>query len=271
MQETIKTLAGVLSGAVGLVVVLTFFFLTEKVKTERSLIDVTTHCPLERPIKVWGMYEVRPPDGLRRTAVVIDATDQIPSTHRNLIADWFKRDFTNTLLRFERVAIYEVRPEENSPDPLLGKAHFDQCAPPNVANKWIENPRFVRKQFEQEFMYKMLSVIESLASQSEAQWSPIVEVVEELFKEYDRIILISDLMQNTPGCSLYQKLDNLSDKRNCRLLSHVSFEEKSMVVIFLKRKGIQTLQGDSLLNFWPKYIEGKRGSFLLETELPIIK
>ncbi len=270
MKETIKTAAGIVLGTIGVCVVLGFFFFSEKVKIERSLVDGDSHCPVAGSKKVWGFYDVHPPSITRHTAVVIDATDRIPDSHRKRIGNWFEVDFTKSLLRFERVAIYEVRPHKNSASPALGEPYFDQCAPPTVANKWIENPRLVRRQFDQDFMTKKLTVIKSLASQEEARWSPIMEVTEPLFKDFDRILLVSDLMQNTPNCSLYQRKDKTRRQPGCLVSSDTPLSKKSLSVVFLRRKKITSLQDSSLFDFWRQYIERRRGTFLVDTKLPTI-
>ena len=269
--EIIKAILGAVLGAIGLAVVVGFFFFSEKVKVERSLVAAGNHCPMEKPKRVWGLVEVHPPSSERRTAVLIDATDRIPDTHRAIIDTWFEEGFTKTLIRFERVSIFEVRPQQGTPDPKLDEPHFDQCAPPVKANKWIENPRLVRQNFEQNFMKKKLDVIGALASQEEARWSPIIEVIEELFERYDRIVLVSDLMQNTPDCSLYQRRHQRQGLVGCKQFSLTRFNEKNLEVIYLKRNKISRLQGKFLLSSWRNFIESKKGQFSIEVELPTIQ
>ena len=270
MGEAIKTVSGIVLGTVGLFVVVSFFFFSEKVKVERSLVDANTYCPIDKPKSVWGVYEAYPPNSPKNTAVLIDATDRIPESHKDLISAWFKEDFTKSLIRFEGVAIYEVRPQKDSDNLALSEPYFSQCAPPAEANKWIENPRLVRKQFEENFMNKMLLVIESLVSQSEARWSPIMEVMENLFGDYDRIVIISDLMQNTLDCSLYRRHNAVRNYSGCQLFSQVPLDEKNLDVVFLKRKKIISLQGNALLDFWQRHIETRNGTFLVKAELPVI-
>ena len=267
ISETIKTIGGAILGAIGLIVVVGFFFFSEKVKVERSLIGADNHCPSEEPKHVWGLLEVQPPLTERRTAVLIDSTDRIPETHRALIGNWFQEGFTRTLIRFERVAIFEVRPQHETHHPMLNEPYFDQCAPPIKANKWIENPRLVRQNFEQNFMKKKLQVIGALASQEEARWSPIVEVIHELFERYDRIVLVSDLMQNTPECSLYRSRLQRQGLVGCRQFSLRRFDKKSLEVVYLKRRKIARLQGKYLLDNWHDFMESKSGVFTVKAEL----
>ena len=269
--EALKTIFGVILGTVGVVVLLGIIFLSDKVKTERTLVDLTTYCPLDTPKRVWGIYVVQPPASpSRRTAVLIDATDRIPETHRGLIGTWFEQDFTQTLVRFERVAIYELRPQGDTASPALAEPYFDQCAPPYSANRWIENPRLIRETFERDFMEKKLLVIASLSSQQVQPWSPILEAIEVLFADYDRVVLVSDLMQNTPDCSSYQSRDGVREHSGCRTDSRAHLDGKSLNVVFLRRASISSLQDGSLLNFWREYMEARSGAFVIEIELPTI-
>ena len=270
MGEILKTVAGIVLGIVGLFVVVSFFFFSEKVKIERSLVDANTYCPIDKPKSIWGIYEVHPPNSPKNTAVLIDATDRIPESHQNLISTWFKEDFTKSLGRFEKVAIYEVRPQEDSSNPVLNEPSFNQCAPPAEANKWVENPRLVREKFEESFMNRKLLVIKSLASQDEAQWSPIMEVLENLFGDYDRIVLVSDLMQNTPDCTLYRRHNTAQNYPSCQLSSQIFLDKKTLDVVFLKRQKIISLQGNALLDFWRRHVETRNGTFLVKAELPVI-
>ena len=262
-----KTVAGFILGAVGLVVVLGIFFFHEKTTIERSLVDAQTYCPLTVSKSVWGLYDVQPPKVDRRTAVVVDATDQIPETQRKRIAEWFEKDFTESLVRFEKVAIYELRPRRDSSGPMLNEPQFDRCAPPATANKWIENPRLVRANFEQQFMKEKLSVIDALASQDEARWSPIMEILEILYGDYHRIVLVSDLMQNTPDCSLYQRRDNGEYSEGCLEFSGISLDNRRLEVVLVERSKLVSLQDGVLKAFWRNHMEERRGAFSLETQV----
>ena len=267
MNERVKTLGGILLGIVGVGVVLTLFFLSEREKVGRLLVDPDTHCPVTKPEFVWRFHPVDPPKEAGRTAVLIDATDRIPSLHRDLIDNWFRRDFTESLGRFERVAIYEVRPREDEAAPILDAPLFEKCAPPAQANIWIENPRQVRKKFQEEFMAAMLDAVRLLASKEEAQWSPIVEMVEHLFEEekYDQLILISDLMQNTPECSLYRRDAGCQRTASCLPILERSLRGQSLRVLFLRRNNIRSLQDSFMFSFWEQCIEGRGGAFSVES------
>ena len=91
-----------------------------------------------------------------------------------------------------------------------------------------------------------------------------------LFADYDRVVLVSDLMQNTPDCSSYQSRDGVREQSGCRTDSRAHLDGKSLNVVFLRRGSISSLQDGSLLNFWREYMEARSGAFVIEIELPTI-
>ncbi|MXY41049.1 MAG: hypothetical protein F4027_01630 [Rhodospirillaceae bacterium] len=180
-------------------------------------------------------------------------------------------DFTKTLARFEQIAVYEILPRNNYAAASIPEPHFDQCAPPFEANKWIENPRAVRRTFEKEFMNRKLQIIQSLASQREKKWSPILEIVDTLYRDYDRIVLVSDLMQNTPRCSLYRIRGRERNFSRCGIRSQSRRGDKQLSVVFLAREKIERLQDASLIRFWQEYMEARGGTFIMAFEPPVIR
>lgn len=269
--EMLRTVVGLVLGLIGIGVVGLFFFYSERVKIERTLVDASTHCPIERKKTIWGIVEVVPPATTRKTAVLIDATDRIPKEQRDSIGEWFRNSFTNMLIRFEEVAIFEVVPNDFVDESIPGEPYFNRCTPPIVANKWIENPRIVRKKFEKTFMQKKIQIIRSLASQREKRWSPILEKVTKLFRTYDRVILVSDLMQNTPKCFLYKIKGKNRILSTCMVHYSNQFNGKILNVIFLKRKRLYAIQDASLLQFWRNFAETNEGRFALVHEPPAIQ
>ena len=274
-KETMKTIAGIVLGAVSVLVLTTILFFSEKERTERALIDATNHCPLYASKKVWGVYVLHPPTVPRRTAVLIDATDRIPEAQRASIKTWFEGEFTRALARFERITIYELQPEGDKAQPALEEEpRFSKCAPPSKANPWVENPRLIRQAFEQQFIASMLEVIESLASEDEKPWSPILEAAGQIFEDHDRVILISDLMHHTPSYSLYQSVGRHHSYTDyvdrTQRISPTRLDGKRLEVVFLPREKLAPWQNESLFSFWREHLESRGGTFGIETDLPTI-
>ena len=259
--EALKTVGGVVLGVAGIAICVGFLFVSDLEATRRELIDPISLCPASRSVKVWNLYEIHPPKVPRNVAIVVDATDNIPPMQRDEIIRWFQRngDFASSLMRFERVRIYELNDEAVDESP-----RFEACAPPSEANPWIENPREIRRTFEEDFLDRLTKVIASLAERPEGRYSPLLEIVANTFDSHDRVILVSDLMHHVQEFSLYR---SAQQRHNYEAFLQTSYaetmtsamDEKELVVIHLIRRKLSSLQNESLSAFWRTHLERNGG------------
>ncbi len=273
-KELLKTLGGFALGLIAFSALAGLIFITHWEEKSRSLIDQaaeksSSFCPQENSVKVWGFYEMFPPKIPRRIAVVIDATDKIPGPQRSEIVDWFKHEFVDTLAEFSKVTMYQLNESISDEQP-----EFEKCAPPWEANPWIENPRMVREKFEEGFHNQLLVDVESLASGDEKKYSPILEMIEKIFDTHDEMILVSDLMQNTFGYSLYKNSGNhdyrdfLSSPYTAEIIKNQ--QDKKLTAIYITRKKLGQWQNKELREFWREYMESNGGEFELARTLSVV-
>ncbi len=269
-NDWLKSLSGIILGVFGIAICVGFLFVSHFEEKRRSLIHPISLCPVESSVKVWGFYEILPPTISRKIAVVIDATDKIPAAQRNEIIDWFKKDkFIDSLNKFAKVSIYQLSESIGDEGP-----EFEKCAPPSEANPWIESSRIVRKKFEGDFHNKLLKKIEMLSSKEEKNFSPILEMIEKVFDTHDEMILVSDLMQNTLGYSLYKNSGNhdytnfLSNPYTADIMKNQ--QDKKLTAIYITRKKLGQWQNKELREFWRKHMESNGGEFELARTLSVI-
>ena len=269
-SDYLKTASGISLGVIAIAILMGFLFASDLEKKRRSLILADTLCPVENAVKVWGFYKIFPPKVSRKIAVVVDATDRIPAKQQGEIRNWFKLRFVHLLGRFTNVAIYQLdsRISDRSPE-------FKKCAPPRKANPWIENPRIVRKTFEDKFHRELLDVVESLASGDEKEFSPILGMVEKMFESYDEIILVSDLMHNTSGYSLYESSENNHNYKNFLITPFSTtftknYQDKKLTLIYVIREKLKMKQNKALREFWRKHLESNDGEFVVAKMLSTI-
>ena len=162
-------------------------------------------------------------------------------------------------MRFERVRIYRldeiVRGEPRE---------FDKCAPTVKANPWIENPTLVRKNIEVNFLDRLIYVVKSLATRGESEYSPLLEMVGKMFKKHDKVILVSDLMHHVPEYSLYKSPQNRHIYETFEQTPYArtvtpNMQEKELVVVYLKRQKLESLQNETLQDFWSAHVERNAG------------
>ncbi len=260
-NDLFKTLGGIALVSLAILVLAGFLFASHLEKARRSLILPDSHCPVEHSVKVWGFYEISPPTVPRKIVVVIDATDQIPTKQRSEIAHWFKSDFVRSLDRFTKVTIYQLDEIISDKAP-----EFEKCAPPSEANPWIENPRIIRKVFEEKFHSELLDVVKSLASGDEKKFSPILEMADKMFGSYDEMILVSDLMHHTPEYSLYKN----AGEHSVPVTVTKNLRDKKLTVIYIIREKLKWRQNATLREFWQRHLEDNDGEFVIVKTLSAI-
>lgn len=268
-KEAFKTAGGYVLSAIGLIVCVGLLFASDLEKARRGLIHFDSLCPVENPVKVWGFYEISPPKVMREIAVVVDATNRIPSKQRDEIISWFdiESNFVRELGRFDKVAIYQLNEIVNDRAPV-----FEKCAPPSKANPWIENPKMVRAHFETQFLRELHDNINALAEQEEKDFSPILEMVEKIFNAHDEMILISDLMHNTTGYSLYRSDRYQHDygdysRTNYAHSIEKNRSDKTITAIYIFREKLNKMQNKTLREFWMRHMESDGGEFVVAKKL----
>ena len=269
--ETLKTVSGIILGIVGITICVGFFFVSDREKQRRQFVDRNSLCPTTtQPVNVWGWHKIHPPEIPRHVAVVVDATDNIPSRQREEIVNWFRAVFVDSLMPFEKVRIYQLDEIVSDEAPK-----FEKCAPPAKANHWIENPRVVRKEFEGKFLHKLVGVVESLASRSERRYSPLMEMVGHMFKSHDKVILVSDLMHNVSEYSLYDSrqkrhmYDDFLRTPYAGVLTR-NMQEKKLEVVYLIRQKLKPWQNETLGDFWRTHMERNGGQMKIAQTLSTI-
>lgn len=160
-------------------------------------LDPQTLCPVDRPIE-------------GHTVVIVDRTDKwtgaMGAALRGIV-----ESAQRTTQQYQKFSIVALD-AENSTHPL-----FSVCNPgqPSFWSDLYRGHRYTVRDFEQKFVGASDRVIESVSAPAEAPTSPIVEYVHRWLGGDDfnasvrnrRLILISDMRQNTPLYSLYAHPD----------------------------------------------------------------
>jgi hypothetical protein len=157
-------------------------------------LDAATLCPTSRPIE-------------GHTVVIVDRTDRwTPAIGATLseIVENAQRE-TQQYQKFSIVSL----DADHSVRPL-----FSVCNPgaPTFWSDLYRGRRYTTRDFDQRFVGAAERVVEEIREPSEAETSPIVEYVHRWLGGDDfnatvpnrRLILISDMRQNTPLYSIYQ-------------------------------------------------------------------
>jgi hypothetical protein len=156
-------------------------------------LDVATLCPADRPLE-------------GHTVVIVDRTDRWTPAMAGALTQLVENAQRNTQ-RYEKFSIVSLDAEQ-SVHPL-----FSVCNPgaPTFCSDLYRGRRYTTRDFEQRFVGAAELIIERVREPSEAQTSPIVEYVHRWLGSDDfnpsirqrRLILVSDMRQNSPLFSVY--------------------------------------------------------------------
>ena len=139
----------------------------------------------------------------RSTAIVIDRSDDTPSQTLDEILARTKRFVTETAQQGELVSLFEISGASRT----SLKPMFSACVPQRDGNDIYENRRKIQRTFSETFAKPLEALLAANPTKSDS--SPISEAVIDLSaSEYmsapvNRLIVFSDMLQNSDNASLY--------------------------------------------------------------------
>lgn len=156
-------------------------------------LDAATLCPTDRPLA-------------GHTVVIVDRTDRWTQAMGAALTQLVENAQRDTG-KYEKFSIVSLDAQQ-SVHPI-----FSVCNPgePTFWSDLYRGRRYTSRDFEQRFVGAAESVIEQIREPSEARTSPIVEYVHRWLGSDDfnasirqrRLILVSDMRQNSPLYSIY--------------------------------------------------------------------
>lgn len=206
-----------------------------------------------------GLQRVRPSAG--RTAIVLDVTDplnvdqatQLQEHLRGLEAEKFQPGDVVTVWRLG-----------SSPEGPLHRQLLLHC-PPRQANPIYQNPIRVAARYDSLFARPLRQVVEKLPTGTPARWSPIMEALRAVSEAPEfrggvgphRLILVSDLQQNTTRVTLCTRLPSFDSFRRSQLVSTLLPDLHGVVVevLFIPRARHDLESELALQHFWRAYFQ----------------
>lgn len=139
----------------------------------------------------------------RKTAILIDQSDEAPTQTLAEIRSRIAKTINQDVAEGELVSVFYLSDHSQ----LDLRPVFSGCKPKADGNELYENRRLIKKQFEDSFQNPL---DEALAENPiSAEKSPIAEVMADFLTsdfldgEENRLVVFSDLMQNSAALDLY--------------------------------------------------------------------
>ncbi len=204
------------------------------------------------------------------TAILIDVTDQVGAISRADVLAHLD-EYVADSREDEMVLAYEAKPVGNE----IGSPLLSVCHPgdPDEASEWTENPRLIRRRLEERFERPLEELFAELLGREPASTSPLMESVQSVAvsvlgrHEYaglpKRLILVSDLMQNTRNLSFFRQAvdyEVFAATAGADALG-TDLRGTAVEVLFVQRTAHRRLDGTrGLIDFWQRWIEEQGGT-----------
>jgi hypothetical protein len=206
-----------------------------------------------------------------QTVILVDQSEALTDTHRRF-ALGFIRDYVADDARFSvrsRIALFTFSKAnfESSGSPTF-RPHSDLCRPPSQGNELYENNRKITKDFYVRFLVPVTTTLEQSLTAEVGERSPILETLQLISRSQEiadggrkTLILVSDMLQNTPGFSHYRERRSYDDFVRSGFASDVKadFRGWEVIVVYLRRYRDRQLQQGAHVDFWQRYFHEAGG------------
>jgi hypothetical protein len=206
-----------------------------------------------------------PADIARATVIVIDRSDDTPSQTLDEMVARTRRFVTEVAQEGELVSLFEISGASRT----SLKPVFSACMPQRDGSDIYENRRKIQRAFVDRFARPLEAALAAKPVRSDS--SPISEAVIDLSaSEYlsapvNRLIVFSDLLQNSPNASLYgcsSARSAIADFRSHRAgaIERPTFRNAAIELNIIPREGIGRATVACRDGFWAWFFGDDEGS-----------
>ena len=206
-----------------------------------------------------------------QTVILVDQSEALTDTHRRFALGFIK-DYVaddDRLSVRSRIALFTFsKLNFESPGSPSFRPSSDLCRPPSQGNELYENNRKITKDFYLRFLVPVTTALEQSLTTEVGERSPILETLQLISRSQEigdggrkTLIVVSDMLQNTPGFSHYRERRTWEDFVRSGFASDVKadFRDWNVIVIYLRRYRERHLQQGSHVDFWQRYFHEAGG------------
>jgi len=228
----------------------------------QTKLDSTTLCRLNAPPPAYSV-------------VLVDGSDRFSTLQAAQVTAAVEREATR-LPRYGKLSVF-----------LLSAAHPDQpeeiisvCNPGTAhnADEWLEGPKKLDRIWQNRFRPKLDTAINRLLAAPDSDSSPIMETISAIAHRPDfnapipvrRLVVVSDLLQFTPGIYTQYRSGNLwapFARSALALSADPDLARVDVVVDYIERSGDSRFQGAAHIAFWGRWFR-QRNAAKVEFRMP---
>ncbi|MFZ9180416.1 MAG: hypothetical protein ACO201_00915 [Rickettsiales bacterium] len=201
------------------------------------------------------------------TVIIIDATDKLSLIQKASLKTRLWEIANNLEKNTHKIQIYSV-------DKIINKIlepSIDLCNPGSAenANQLTENKKIIQKRYEEKFKKNLDIILDNVLNRDSLNQSPIMESIQSVAitsfiplnnKAINKkLILVTDLLQNTPKFSAYKSNYNFSQYKDSEHYKHVKsdLENVDVELFFLHRENTGKIQTPQLRDFWMEFFSSQ--------------
>ena len=191
---------------------------------------------------------------LNQYIYIIDVSDPLSERQRQRIKTRIETDINQSQIN-DRFTIYMLDEDVSG----LPNAEIDLCRPKSSdeANSLYENKVFLAKDFSDRFMAPLDNATQVALKQQQQRISPIQEALSDIsnhleskpVSESQKIMLFSDMLQNTQYGSVYKNGDNA-----IKSLPKLVAPRLAITIYWLDRSSASGYQTPELAIAWANYL-----------------
>jgi len=256
-----KSLIGI-SLMTGVVLILGLgIYLFGQQKAAIAKLDPNSFCPNSGPIAVHS--------------VLIDRTDPLNDLQREAL----RKDilhWADQVPKYAALRIYEVGVGGTLLRPVV-----DVCNPGDGsdASSLDSNPKFLKRRYREKFLDPLEAMLANMRADTEQDTSPIMQAVQAIsvrdFGETgptgeNTLTIVSDLLQNGPGFSLYRGIPDATSFSQSSIgrSLHADLSGVAVSIYLINRPKDARYQTDALGTFWIQWLTSQGGDMAAFKQLP---
>ena len=210
------------------------------------------------------------------TLVLIDDTETL-SLGQIAAVQRYMKEIPNNLETKEKLSLHMLY--ESAEGNLA--SIFSLCNPKikeGKCNELYQNCDKIKKEYEQEFSGVLEENLQRLYGIGENPTSPIMEVIYKLsslpdfgsgYDDKMRLIIFSDMMQNSDRYSHYKNIDFGQCSGNSYCQGAIpSLRNAEVIIYYIERPKFQAIQGREHIYFWEQYF--RAGGARITRVVPVI-
>lgn len=203
------------------------------------------------------------------TVLLVDVTDPMTTAQKQDFRNQLNR-LRGTIPRYGKLIVTKV---DSSSNELLQPV-IVRCNPGTAedVSDLTGNPKAIQTAHEEKFIAPLDKAFDSLSRESSAERSPILESVQsvaltelakpELEKTPRKLVLVSDLLQNTEALSFYSGTPSAKELIDSKPFRRVRTDLRGVEVELwmLERSDAKETQPRSLVDLWDAVISAQQGT-----------